>query len=181
MVSTRTSSLLNSDLCLISGYYRQHKLYNKELYADFIAAQIKTLSFLAYIIRIYQVLCLLEIDLLFKSVWHLTHFICNLFLVWLLNLCVCTHLVRIWLGSILSRWWKGCCSCSLTVLLRPLTCAKSCWSPLSTSSPQICAAVSSPLHTPYYTMAHSHAALTLSALFLLTLHEQHMLNIWNCG
>ena len=34
---------------------RQHKLYNKELYADFIAAQIKTLSFLAYIIRIYQV------------------------------------------------------------------------------------------------------------------------------
>ncbi|KAA8581786.1 hypothetical protein FQN60_003367, partial [Etheostoma spectabile] len=32
----------------------QHKLYNKELYADFIAAQIKTLSFLAYIIRIYQ-------------------------------------------------------------------------------------------------------------------------------
>lgn len=35
--------------------FRQHKLYNKELYADFIAAQIKTLSFLAYIIRIYQV------------------------------------------------------------------------------------------------------------------------------
>ncbi|KAH0631954.1 hypothetical protein JD844_019874 [Phrynosoma platyrhinos] len=34
--------------------FRQHKLYNKELYADFIAAQIKTLSFLAYIIRIYQ-------------------------------------------------------------------------------------------------------------------------------
>lgn len=37
-------------------FFRQHKLYNKELYADFIAAQIKTLSFLAYIIRIYQVL-----------------------------------------------------------------------------------------------------------------------------
>lgn len=37
--------------------FRQHKLYNKELYADFIAAQIKTLSFLAYIIRIYQVGC----------------------------------------------------------------------------------------------------------------------------
>lgn len=38
------------------SFFRQHKLYNKELYADFIAAQIKTLSFLAYIIRIYQVL-----------------------------------------------------------------------------------------------------------------------------
>lgn len=37
------------------SFRRQHKLYNKELYADFIAAQIKTLSFLAYIIRIYQV------------------------------------------------------------------------------------------------------------------------------
>lgn len=40
---------------LISVHGRQHKLFNKELYADFIAAQIKTLSFLAYIIRIYQV------------------------------------------------------------------------------------------------------------------------------
>ena len=29
--------------------------FNKEMYVDFIAAQIKTLSFLAYIIRIYQV------------------------------------------------------------------------------------------------------------------------------
>lgn len=38
-----------------SLFSRQHKLFNKELYADFIAAQIKTLSFLAYIIRIYQV------------------------------------------------------------------------------------------------------------------------------
>lgn len=38
-----------------SLFCRQHKLFNKELYADFIAAQIKTLSFLAYIIRIYQV------------------------------------------------------------------------------------------------------------------------------
>lgn len=40
---------------LVSLRDRQHKLFNKELYADFIAAQIKTLSFLAYIIRIYQV------------------------------------------------------------------------------------------------------------------------------
>lgn len=40
---------------LLCSIFRQHKLYNKELYADFIAAQIKTLSFLAYIIRIYQV------------------------------------------------------------------------------------------------------------------------------
>lgn len=38
--------------------FRQHKLYNKELYNVFITAQIKTLSFLAYIIRIYQVGCI---------------------------------------------------------------------------------------------------------------------------
>ena len=29
--------------------------FNKEVYVDFMAAQIKTLSFLAYIVRIYQV------------------------------------------------------------------------------------------------------------------------------
>lgn len=43
---------------IVQFNFRQHKLYNKELYADFIAAQIKTLSFLAYIIRIYQVGCI---------------------------------------------------------------------------------------------------------------------------
>lgn len=43
------------DPSLSSSTFRQNKNYNKELYADFIAAQIKTLSFLAYIIRIYQV------------------------------------------------------------------------------------------------------------------------------
>lgn len=53
----------------ISDHYRQHKLYNKELYADFIAAQIKTLSFLAYIIRLYQVFWLwVLIDLRLKSI-----------------------------------------------------------------------------------------------------------------
>lgn len=56
---------------LCSFFCRQHKLYNKELYADFIAAQIKTLSFLAYIIRIYQVylfdFCILHHLLLFMS------------------------------------------------------------------------------------------------------------------
>lgn len=58
----------NERFCIISEtrvffFFRQHKLYNKELYADFIAAQIKTLSFLAYIIRIYQV-HLLDFDML---------------------------------------------------------------------------------------------------------------------
>lgn len=48
------------EVCRLS---RQHKLYNKELYADFIAAQIKTLSFLAYIIRIYQVASCLALPL----------------------------------------------------------------------------------------------------------------------
>ena len=31
-----------------------HKDFNKEVFVDFMGAQIKTLSFLAYIIRIYQ-------------------------------------------------------------------------------------------------------------------------------
>lgn len=35
--------------------YRVNPAFNKEIFVDFIAAQIKTLSFLAYIIRIYQV------------------------------------------------------------------------------------------------------------------------------
>lgn len=46
--------IMNTIAIQVSTQARQHKLYNKELYADFIAAQIKTLSFLAYIIRIYQ-------------------------------------------------------------------------------------------------------------------------------
>ncbi|OXB82719.1 UNVERIFIED_CONTAM: hypothetical protein H355_000417 [Colinus virginianus] len=46
--------IMNTIIIQVSAQARQHKLYNKELYADFIAAQIKTLSFLAYIIRIYQ-------------------------------------------------------------------------------------------------------------------------------
>lgn len=33
---------------------RAHKDFNKEIFVDFMGAQIKTLSFLAYIIRIYQ-------------------------------------------------------------------------------------------------------------------------------
>ena len=36
-------------------HFRASPNFNKEMYVDFIAAQIKTLSFLAYIIRIYQV------------------------------------------------------------------------------------------------------------------------------
>lgn len=52
---------MKSLVTLIQFNFRQHKLYNKELYADFIAAQIKTLSFLAYIIRIYQVGCVKDL------------------------------------------------------------------------------------------------------------------------
>ncbi len=36
-------------------FCRANPAFNKEVFVDFIAAQIKTLSFLAYIIRIYQV------------------------------------------------------------------------------------------------------------------------------
>ena len=43
---------------LIWFYFRSHPAFNKEVFIDFIAAQIKTLSFLAYIVRIYQVRCL---------------------------------------------------------------------------------------------------------------------------
>ena len=35
--------------------FRANISFNKEVFVDFIAAQIKTLSFLAYIIKIYQV------------------------------------------------------------------------------------------------------------------------------
>ncbi|KAG7325204.1 hypothetical protein KOW79_011520 [Hemibagrus wyckioides] len=54
VVSEFVPLIMNTIMLQVSAQARQHKLYNKELYADFIAAQIKTLSFLAYIIRIYQ-------------------------------------------------------------------------------------------------------------------------------
>ena len=37
-----------------SEVQRAHKDFNKEVFVDFMGAQIKTLSFLAYVIRIYQ-------------------------------------------------------------------------------------------------------------------------------
>ncbi|KAM9426090.1 transformation/transcription domain-associated protein [Pholidichthys leucotaenia] len=54
VVSEFVPLIMNTIMLQVSPQARQNKLYNKELYADFIAAQIKTLSFLAYIIRIYQ-------------------------------------------------------------------------------------------------------------------------------
>nr|XP_055031298.1 transformation/transcription domain-associated protein isoform X1 [Misgurnus anguillicaudatus] len=54
VVSEFVPLIMNTIMLQVSAQARQHKLFNKELYADFIAAQIKTLSFLAYIIRIYQ-------------------------------------------------------------------------------------------------------------------------------
>uniref|UniRef100_A0AAY5EIW4 Transformation/transcription domain-associated protein n=1 Tax=Electrophorus electricus TaxID=8005 RepID=A0AAY5EIW4_ELEEL len=54
VVSEFVPLIMNTIMLQVSPQARSHKLYNKELYADFIAAQIKTLSFLAYIIRIYQ-------------------------------------------------------------------------------------------------------------------------------
>lgn len=38
--------------------YRNSQLFNKEVFVDFMGAQIKTLSFLAYIIRLLQVIFL---------------------------------------------------------------------------------------------------------------------------
>ncbi|XP_077594919.1 transformation/transcription domain-associated protein isoform X2 [Stigmatopora nigra] len=54
VVSEFVPLIMSTIMLQVSPQARQLKLYNKELYADFIAAQIKTLSFLAYIIRIYQ-------------------------------------------------------------------------------------------------------------------------------
>uniref|UniRef100_M3ZNS2 Transformation/transcription domain-associated protein n=1 Tax=Xiphophorus maculatus TaxID=8083 RepID=M3ZNS2_XIPMA len=54
VVSEFVPLIMNTIMLQVSPQARHHKLFNKELYADFIAAQIKTLSFLAYIIRIYQ-------------------------------------------------------------------------------------------------------------------------------
>lgn len=54
VVSEFVPLIMNTIMLQVTPQARQHKLFNKELYADFIAAQIKTLSFLAYIIRIYQ-------------------------------------------------------------------------------------------------------------------------------
>lgn len=42
-------------LNLILFILRNSPNFNKEVYVDFVAAQIKTLSFLAFIIRSYQV------------------------------------------------------------------------------------------------------------------------------
>jgi len=46
--------IMNTIALLPSQAHRQHKDFNKEIFVDFMGAQIKTLSFLAYIIRIYQ-------------------------------------------------------------------------------------------------------------------------------
>lgn len=56
-------SVVNNSTVVLCGYwssfihflfFRKSPTFNKEVYVDFVAAQIKTLSFLAYIIRIYQ-------------------------------------------------------------------------------------------------------------------------------
>ncbi|KAL3832377.1 hypothetical protein ACJMK2_024027 [Sinanodonta woodiana] len=46
--------ILNTITLQPSTQHRAHPAFNKEVFVDFIAAQIKTLSFLAYIVRIYQ-------------------------------------------------------------------------------------------------------------------------------
>lgn len=50
----QTVMLYNINVC-VDLFCRTSPSFNKEVFVDFIAAQIKTLSFLAYIIRIYQV------------------------------------------------------------------------------------------------------------------------------
>ncbi|EAT34853.1 AAEL012951-PA, partial [Aedes aegypti] len=44
----------NIDCLIISYFYRNSPAFNKEIYVDFMGAQIKTLAFSAYIIRLFQ-------------------------------------------------------------------------------------------------------------------------------
>ena len=50
---------MNAIILQPSPKARQATTFNKEIYVDFLAVQIKFLSFLAYIIRIYQVICVI--------------------------------------------------------------------------------------------------------------------------
>ena len=57
-ISSSSDNYKGDILCvseLLFFFCRKSPSFNKEIYVDFVAAQIKTLSFLAYIIRIYQV------------------------------------------------------------------------------------------------------------------------------
>lgn len=172
------SSLQASDL-YISVHYRQHKLYNKELYADFIAAQIKTLSFLAYIIRIYQVICWFEFDLLLKSIK-----VGLILLVWLLNGCVCA-LGQDLVGKYSQQMVKGMlqllsnCPPETAHLRKELLIAAKHILTTDLRSRK-CS-----LSVHRNSNSHSHFACTFSAFFifyfLLPLHEQSMPKICiNC-
>ena len=52
--NTANGLVLSFILSRINISYRQSASFNKEVFVDFMGAQIKTLAFLAYIIRIYQ-------------------------------------------------------------------------------------------------------------------------------
>ena len=50
---------------------RTHKQFNREVFVDFMGAQIKTLSFLAYIIRLYQEVVSIHSNLMVKGILSL--------------------------------------------------------------------------------------------------------------
>ena len=50
---------------------RMHKNFNREVFVDFMGAQIKTLSFLAYIIRLYQEVVSIHSNLMVKGILSL--------------------------------------------------------------------------------------------------------------
>ena len=59
--------IMNTIVLQPSMQQRAHKDFNKEVFVDFMGAQIKTLSFIAYIIRIYQEVVLTHSTLLVKG------------------------------------------------------------------------------------------------------------------
>jgi len=54
------------DQCVVF-FYRANPAFNKEVFVDLMAAQIKTLSFLAYIVRMYQEMVAQHSNLMVKG------------------------------------------------------------------------------------------------------------------
>ena len=113
---------------------------NKEVFVDFMGAQIKTLSFLAYIIRIYQEASPLNIHKLYaKTKVHSTclksgpdfgheksiHFPTNI----LPRISTYSYFCNFRLSAPTAAWWlRACCPCWPSAHTRLPTFAKNSWS-----------------------------------------------------
>lgn len=63
-----SSLVIKSTSTTKTHYFRQSASFNKEVFVDFMGAQIKTLAFLAYIIRIYQETIASHANLMVKGI-----------------------------------------------------------------------------------------------------------------